>query len=160
MVKLIDIPPRKKKTVPEAAAQASDIETPDAFHTDMEKLTIGRERPENIPSPPPPKDRRFNPSPRLPAKHYCINNGHIFHPVRAVQDSYSANSIETQPYIRTPAGLMQLVRVPILCDRCSGGIKEESWECEVPVCRMVLCKDCAFDMDEEHKQRAVTSWAH
>jgi hypothetical protein len=105
-----------------------------------------------IPPPPPRSSSR---------QHYCLNNGHIFHPIdlKTVPDEVSINSLKVRPYLHTPVGHKQHVRVPVFCDRCGEDVKEELWECEVPVCHMVVCRQCAEDMEQEWQARAIDTWA-
>jgi hypothetical protein len=105
-----------------------------------------------IPPPPPRSSSR---------QHYCLKNGHIFHPIdlKTVPDEVSINSLKVRPYLHTSVGHKQHVRVPVFCDRCGEDVEEELWECEVPVCHMVVCRQCAEDMEQEWQARAIDTWA-
>lgn len=110
-------------------------------------------RPPSHPPPPHP--------PRLSSKeHYCLTNGHIFHPInlKTVPDEVAINSLEVRPYLHTAVGSKQHVSVPVFCDRCDDDVKEELWECDIAVCRMGVCKPCAEDMEHEWQERVGDAW--
>ncbi|KAL6706603.1 hypothetical protein ACN47E_005359 [Coniothyrium glycines] len=115
---------------------------------------------QQIPPAPFPKEDQPTPSPRKHSKHFCLSNGHIFHPVnlKQVPDDVGINSLKVRPYLETHTGTRQHVHVPVLCDRCAEDVKEEIWECEIAVCHMSVCKECAQDMEEEWRKRAAISW--
>jgi hypothetical protein len=95
-------------------------------------------------------------------KHQCINNGHIFHPVdlKIVPDNAVVNSLEVRPYLQTYTGIKQHVKIPVMCEKCGKDCDENVWECEIAVCRMVACQNCAEDMEAEWQQRAVNGWKY
>lgn len=95
-------------------------------------------------------------------KHQCINNGHIFHPInlRTVPDETVVNSLEVRPYLQTYTGIQQHVKIPVLCESCEKDCDENVWECEIAVCRMAVCRDCAVDMEKEWRERAVNGWKY
>jgi hypothetical protein len=119
---------------------------------------------EDHPTPPPPPPRR-PPShpPRSSSKeHYCLKNGHIFHPInlKTVPDEVGINALEVRPYLHTAVGYKQHVSIPVLCDRCDVDVKEELWECDIAVCRMGVCKKCAEDMEHEWQERVAEAWTN
>lgn len=106
-------------------------------------------------TPPPP--------PRTSSKeHYCVKNGHILHPVNleTIPDEAAINSLQVRPYLCTPSGRQQHVQIPVFCNRCGEDVKEEMWECDVAVCRMVTCRKCAMDMEREWKERVTGAWRY
>ncbi len=34
----------------------------------------------------------------------------------------------------------------------------ELWECDIPACRLAVCRYCAEDMEEKWQERAIDSW--
>jgi hypothetical protein len=100
--------------------------------------------------------------PVYPQKHQCINNGHIFRPInlRKVPDETIVNSLEVRPYLQTYTGIQQHVKIPVLCENCEKDCDENVWECEIAVCRMAVCRDCAVDMKKEWRERAVNGWIY
>ncbi|KAH7380114.1 hypothetical protein BKA66DRAFT_587369, partial [Pyrenochaeta sp. MPI-SDFR-AT-0127] len=117
---------------------------------------------QQIPPAPFPKEDRPIPPPRQPSKHLCLSNGHVFHPIdlKKVPDEATINELEVRPYLQTHVGAKQHVQIPVPCEKCGLDVKEQLWECEIAVCRMVVCKECAKDMEHERKQRAIGAWAH
>ena len=118
---------------------------------------------QQIPPAPFPKGDHHTPPPppRTSSKeHYCLKNGHIFHPIdlKAVPDEVAINSLEVRPYLHTRAGRKQHVHVPVFCDKCSGDVKEELWQCDIAICHMVVCKKCAVDMEHEWQERVAEAW--
>lgn len=95
-------------------------------------------------------------------KHQCINNGHIFHPIdlTRIPDDAVINSLEVRPYMRTHNGVKQHVKIPVLCEKCGNDCDENVWECEIAVCRMVVCQPCAEEMEVEWQERAVNGWKY
>lgn len=89
-------------------------------------------------------------------------NGHIFHPIdlKQIPDEAAINSLEVRPYLRTQVGVKQHVHVPVLCEKCGNDVKERLLECEIAVCRMAVCKECAEDMEKETQESAVGAWTH
>jgi hypothetical protein len=124
------------------------------------------------PAPFPKEDHSTLPYPRSrPAphptrssskEHYCLRNGHIFHPInlKTVPDEVAINSLAVRPYMHTAVGYKQHVSVPVFCDRCDGDVKEELWECDIAVCRMGVCRRCAEDMEHEWQERVADAWTH
>ncbi|USP73803.1 uncharacterized protein yc1106_01077 [Curvularia clavata] len=112
---------------------------------------------------PPPPLRIPPPPPHESSKdHYCIKNGHILHPInlKTIPDEATINSLQVRPYLRTPAGRKEHIRVPVFCNKCGEDVEEEVWECEVAVCRLVCCRKCAMDMGREWKERATGAWKY
>ncbi|CAN9083734.1 unnamed protein product [Alternaria sp. RS040] len=112
-------------------------------------------------SPHPPSHPPLSHPPRLSSKeHYCLTNGHIFHPInpKTVPDEVAINSLEVRPYLHTAVGSKQHVSVPVFCDRCDDDVKEELWECDIAVCRMGVCRQCAEDMEHEWQERVGDAW--
>ncbi|KAL1799924.1 hypothetical protein ACET3X_000266 [Alternaria dauci] len=108
-----------------------------------------------------PPSRRSPHPPRSSSKeHYCLKNGHIFHPInlKTVPDEVAINSLEVRPYLHTAVGYKQHVSVPVFCDRCGEDVKEELWECDIAICRMGVCKKCAEDMEHEWQERVTDAW--
>jgi hypothetical protein len=95
-------------------------------------------------------------------KHYCINNGHIFHPIdlKSVPDGTVINNLEVRPYLQTYTGIKQHVYIPVLCEKCGDDCDENIWECQIAVCRMAACQSCAEDMEAEWQERAVSGWKY
>ncbi|CAG5149902.1 uncharacterized protein ALTATR162_LOCUS2484 [Alternaria atra] len=95
-------------------------------------------------------------------EHYCLKNGHIFHPInlKTVPDEVAINSLAVRPYMHTAVGYKQHVSVPVFCDRCDRDVKEELWECDIAVCRMGVCRRCAEDMEHEWQERVANAWTH
>ncbi|KAF1932612.1 uncharacterized protein M421DRAFT_1233 [Didymella exigua CBS 183.55] len=95
-------------------------------------------------------------------KHQCINNGHIFHPVdlKTIPDSAVINSLGVRPYLQTYTGIKQHVKIPVVCEKCCEDCDENVWECEISVCRMAVCQNCAEDMEAEWQERAVNGWKY
>ncbi|KAF3033854.1 hypothetical protein E8E11_004263 [Didymella keratinophila] len=118
---------------------------------------------ESLPTPPAIKPRfdSLKPPQHL-LKHQCINNGHIFHPVdlKIVPDTAIFNSLEVRPYLQTYTGVKQHVKIPVMCEKCGEDCDENLWECEIAVCRMIACQNCAEDMEAEWQQRAVNGWKY
>jgi hypothetical protein len=114
------------------------------------------------PAPFPKEDYTTRPHPpRSSSKeHYCVKNGHIFHPInlKTVPDEVAINSLEVRPYLHTAVGYKQHVSVPIFCDNCGENVKEELWQCDIPVCNMEVCKKCAEDMELEWQERVADAW--
>ncbi|KAI4648471.1 uncharacterized protein J4E79_010093 [Alternaria viburni] len=115
--------------------------------------------------PPAPFPKEDHATPPLPPRssfkeHYCLKNGHIFHPInlKTVPDEVAINSLEVRPYLHTAVGYKQHVSVPVFCDRCNEDVKEELWECDIHVCRMGVCKQCAEDMEHEWQERVADAW--
>ncbi|CAN9137059.1 unnamed protein product [Alternaria alternata] len=111
--------------------------------------------------PHPPSHPPLPHPPRLSSKeHYCLTNGHIFHPInlKTVPDEVAINSLEVRPYLHTAVGTKQHVSVPVFCDRCDDEVKEELWECDITVCRMGVCRQCAEDMEHEWQERVGDAW--
>ncbi|KAI4698067.1 uncharacterized protein J4E84_001201 [Alternaria hordeiaustralica] len=115
--------------------------------------------------PPAPFPKEDYATPPLPPsssskEHYCLKNGHIFHPInlKTVPDEVAINSLEVRPYLHTAVGFKQHVSVPVFCDRCNEDVKEELWECDIHVCRMGVCKQCAEDMEHEWQERVADAW--
>ncbi|KAH6859154.1 hypothetical protein BKA58DRAFT_369364 [Alternaria rosae] len=120
---------------------------------------------QQIPPAPFPKEDHATPPhpPRSSSReHYCLHNGHIFHPInlKTVPDEVAINSLEVRPYLHTSVGYKQHVSVPVFCDRCDEDVKEELWECDISVCRMGVCKQCAEDMEHEWQERVADAWTH
>ncbi|KAJ4994055.1 hypothetical protein SVAN01_00532 [Stagonosporopsis vannaccii] len=117
---------------------------------------------ESLPTPP------FNPRSESqkalepPQKHYCIENGHIFHPVnlKTIPDGALVNTLEVRPYLRTYTGTKQHVKIPVFCEKCAKDCDENLWKCEIAVCRMVVCQACAEKMEVEWQQRAISGWKY
>jgi hypothetical protein len=113
------------------------------------------------PPTPPPKDasKAFSDHISSP-KHHCIHNGHLFHAIslRKVPDKVVLNSLQVSPFLVTTSGAKQHVKVPVACENCGHNVKEEVWECEVPVCKLSVCYDCAVAMQAEWEGRVVKSW--
>ncbi|KAF1836184.1 hypothetical protein BDW02DRAFT_596588 [Decorospora gaudefroyi] len=113
---------------------------------------------QQIPPAPFPKEDRPTPPPKSSARqHYCLKNGHIFHPIdlKTVPDEVGINSLEVRPYLHSPSGIKQHVHIPVFCDRCNDDVKEELWECDIAVCRMGVCKPCAEHMELEWQERVA-----
>jgi hypothetical protein len=114
------------------------------------------------PAPFPKEDHSTLPHPpRSSSKeHYCLKNGHIFHPInlKTVPDEVAINSLEVRPYLHTAVGHKQHVSIPVLCDRCDEDVEGELWECDIAVCRMGVCKQCAVDMEHEWHERVADAW--
>ncbi|KAI4626380.1 uncharacterized protein J4E87_004882 [Alternaria ethzedia] len=115
--------------------------------------------------PPAPFPKEDHATPPLPPRssfkeHYCLKNGHIFHPInlKTVPDEVAINSLEVRPYLHTAFGYKQHVSVPVFCHRCDEDVKEELWECDIDVCRMGVCKQCAEDMEHEWQERVADAW--
>ena len=117
---------------------------------------------EALPTPPiKPRSDSFT-LPKQLQKHQCINNGHIFHPIdlKQIPDAAAVNSLEVRPYLQTYTGIKQHVHIPVLCEKCGEDCDENVWECEIAVCRMVVCQSCAEDMEAEWQERAVSGWKY
>lgn len=131
----------------------ADQETPPApFPKDDEVLPIllAKQRTDSIKQPQ-----------HLP-KHQCINNGHIFHPVdlKTIPDNTAINSLEVRPYLQTYTGVKQHIKIPVVCEKCGEDCNENVWECEIAVCRMAVCQNCAEEMEVEWQERAVNGWKY
>ncbi|KAF5848756.1 hypothetical protein GGP41_009860 [Bipolaris sorokiniana] len=122
---------------------------------------------QQIPPAPFPKDKNSisttspPPPPRKSSKeHYCLRNGHILHPInlQSIPDEAAINALEVRPYLRTHSGRKMHVHVPVFCDRCGEDVLEELWECDIAVCRMVVCKGCAADIEGEWRIRVCGEW--
>jgi hypothetical protein len=116
---------------------------------------------ESLPTPPILKPRSDSlKQPQHMIKHQCINNGHIFHPVdlKTIPDNAVINSLEVRPYLQTYTGIKQHVKIPVVCEKCGKDCNENVWECEIAVCRMAVCQNCAEDMEAEWQERAVNGW--
>ncbi|ENI05132.1 hypothetical protein COCC4DRAFT_23617 [Bipolaris maydis ATCC 48331] len=122
---------------------------------------------QQIPPAPFPKDTNNisaaspTPPPRKSSKeHYCFRNGHILHPInlQSIPDEAAINTLEVRPYLRTHSGRKTHVHIPVFCDRCGEDVREELWECDIAVCRMVVCKACAADMEGEWRGRVCGEW--
>ncbi|KAL6152034.1 hypothetical protein ACJQWK_04350 [Exserohilum turcicum] len=130
-----------------------------------ERLDVDVLADQQIPPAPFPKEDHTTPTrpPRTSSKeHYCLRNGHIFHPInlKNVPDEVAINRLQVRPYLHTHVGRKQHVHVPVFCDRCDEDVKEELWECDIAVCNMVVCKECAVDMDLEWQERVIAAWEH
>lgn len=112
-----------------------------------------------IPPAPLPKDLRHVPNAGSP-KHHCVHNGHVFHSMdlKRTPDNVGINDLEVSPYLQTPTGVKQHVDVPVRCEKCGFSVTEELWECDIPACRLAVCRYCAADMEEKWQERAVDSW--
>ncbi|KAI4921689.1 hypothetical protein J4E90_000115 [Alternaria incomplexa] len=114
------------------------------------------------PAPFPKEDHATPPLPpsSLSKEHFCLKDGHIFHPInlKTVPDEVAINSLEVRPYLHTAVGYKQHVSVPVFCDRCDEDVKEDLWECDIDVCRMGFCKQCAEDMEHEWQERVADAW--
>lgn len=93
-------------------------------------------------------------------KHSCLKNGHLFYgiDINAIADRVSLNTLGVQPYLVTPSGQIQAVKVPVKCEKCDKNIGRKAWQCEIPVCRLTVCKKCARGMEEEWQERIVDDW--
>lgn len=117
---------------------------------------------EGLPTPPiQPRSDSLKFQKRI-QKHQCINNGHIFHPIdlKHIPDDAVVNSLEVRPYLQTYTGIKQHVKIAVLCEKCGEDCNENIWECEIAVCRMVVCQSCAEDMEAEWQERAVSGWKY
>lgn len=115
---------------------------------------------ESLPTPPiKPRSDSLKQAQHL-LKHQCISNGHIFHPVdlKTISDNAVVNALEVRPYLQTYTGIKQHVKIPVLCEKCGQDCDENVWECEIAVCRMAVCQNCAKDMEIEWQERAVNGW--
>ncbi|KAI8937271.1 hypothetical protein NX059_006479 [Plenodomus lindquistii] len=118
---------------------------------------------QEIPPAPFPKDDPVSPHPpRTSSRHQCLQNGHIFRPIdlRQVPDEVGINTLEVRPYLYTPLGVKQHVHVPVCCGRCGEDVREELWECEIPICHVAVCAVCAVEMQVEWEKRAIASRMH
>ncbi|KAF2793970.1 hypothetical protein K505DRAFT_361535 [Melanomma pulvis-pyrius CBS 109.77] len=114
---------------------------------------------QEIPPAPLPKDLRHIPKVVSP-KHHCVHNGHVFRSMnlKRTPDNVGINDLEVSPYLQTPTGAKQHVDVPVRCEKCGFSVTEELWECDIPACRLTVCRYCAEDMEEKWQERAVDSW--
>ncbi|KAF1365396.1 hypothetical protein EJ07DRAFT_171309 [Lizonia empirigonia] len=117
---------------------------------------------EGLPTPPIQPRSDSLKFPKRLQKHQCINNGHIFYPVdlKHIPDDAVVNSLEVRPYLQTYTGIKQHVKIAVLCEKCGEDCNENIWECEIAVCRMVVCQSCAEDMEAEWQERAVSGWKY
>lgn len=117
---------------------------------------------ESFPTPPIMKAQSNSLEQRHPLRHQCIHNGHIFHPVdlKTIPDNASVNGLEVRPYLQTYTGIKQHVKIPVICERCGEDCDENVWECEIAVCRMAVCQNCAEHMEAEWQERAVSGWRY
>ncbi|EUC47143.1 hypothetical protein COCMIDRAFT_3854 [Bipolaris oryzae ATCC 44560] len=124
---------------------------------------------QQIPPAPFPKDNNNSistttstpPPPRISSKqHLCLRNGHILHPInlRSIPDEAAINVLDVRPYIRTHSGRKIHIHILVFCDRCGEDVREELWECKLKVCRLVVCKGCAEDLEAEWKKRVIGEW--
>jgi hypothetical protein len=109
-------------------------------------------------------DLTTTPPPLPPRKsskeHYCLRNGHILHPInlKTIPDEAAINSLQVRPYLVTQTGRKTHIHVPVFCDRCGEDVDEELWECDIAVCRIVVCKACAGHMEIEWRERVCAAW--
>jgi hypothetical protein len=98
----------------------------------------------------------------LQGKHHCVDRGHIFDPIDLTQapDAVAVNDLQVSPYLQTPIGQRQHVRIPVHCEKCFEDVKEAAWQCEIPVCRLLVCNACAEWFTEEVETRAIRSWSN
>lgn len=98
--------------------------------------------------------------PQPPPKHQCFNNSHVFHPVDLKTMPYdtAVNTFETKSYIQAYTGIEQHVKIPVLCEKCAEDCDGNVWECEIVVCRMVVCQTCAEAMEAEWQQKAISGY--
>jgi len=94
------------------------------------------------------------------SKHHCIHNGHIFHAIdlKGVPDQVGINKLQVSPFLQSQYGIKQHVDVPIRCQKCNFSVTSELWECDIPACRLTVCRHCASDMEEEWQERAISGW--
>ncbi|KAF2473361.1 uncharacterized protein BDR25DRAFT_131332 [Lindgomyces ingoldianus] len=89
------------------------------------------------PPTPPPKDISKNPlGIQNNQKHYCIVSGHVFMQIKLWHARGGVAAIK--------------------CEQCK--VKEVALVCEVRVCGLGLCYNCAIAMQAEWEGRAVASW--
>jgi hypothetical protein len=120
------------------------------------------------PLPPIPKDTGDNPPPSPPPKsaarkqHMCVRDGHLFCRLdlrKSVGNRQLDMSKDHPQPLRWEAQKKQHGEAT-LCDKCNNTVYDEIHECEIPVCRMTICSDCALDMEHGWRQRVMKSWGH
>lgn len=106
---------------------------------------------------PPPK----GPSPRgYISKHYCLYDGHEFQQInlRDAPDDIFVNDLQVSPYLRTPGGIKQHVRIPIACEKCGHDVNEQFLQCKVPLCGLVVCYACYAEIQKAREGRSPDSF--
>ena len=87
---------------------------------------------------------------RSQRQHHCILDGHLFTRRKAEETEQSRRKQKTVNKVGVKW---------INCWRCGRrGVEEDSWVCEVEVCGMEACWECAKRWDLERRSRATESW--
>lgn len=124
-----------------------------------ERIDLDVLRDQAIAPAPLPKDYTPSPSWQKPTiKHFCVNHGHIFDPIdlKLVPDEVSINELAVRPYLETEHGVREHVKVPVICHKCQCDMDERLYECQIPVCGMTVCYDCAVDLQTSSETKAIT----
>ncbi|KAF2712683.1 hypothetical protein K504DRAFT_208972 [Pleomassaria siparia CBS 279.74] len=117
------------------------------------------EEQQQLPPAPPSKDGLDSYKIKVP-RHICLNTGHVFnvYDLQSIPDDVSINTLGLRPYLLTQNRVKQHVDVPIYCEKCNFGCKEQLWVCDIPICHLSICRYCAHDMEEDMQKRAADSW--
>lgn len=102
------------------------------------------------------------PQTHSPERHHCVKGGHIFDAIDLEQapDDIRLNRLDVNPFLHTPEGKREEVKIPVTCENWGCGVKCEKvvWRCRIPACRLVVCGGCQSRWEGERRGRAVGSW--
>lgn len=112
------------------------------------------------PTPPPKDPRRKAGSTPGEFKHHCVRNGHVFDRIdlEQVSDDTALNRLEINPYLQTPTGVREAVKIPVICENCGEKCDSVLWRCSIQARRIVVCDTCQQGREKERRVLAEDSW--